>query len=390
MKNLLRTIAILAVLLIGSVAVVSAESDPTWIATYWNNSNHEGDPALVRSEQFVYHNWGFGSPAPGVVNKDAFSARWTRTIEVPAGSYRFDAAGDDGIRVWVDGQLLIDGYYQHETLETISNVIYLTDQAHDIRVDFFENGGEARAQVTWDRILNENGGNANSGATQTTPWTGEYYANAGLRGSPTLVRQDPAIDFYWGFDAPADNMPENGFSVRWTNNIEFTPGRYSFSMTIDDGARLYVGDRLLINEWRSESGRSVSAEITIREGGSVPVRMEYVESIGIAQASLTWSLVYPIGGASPGTDQPPVGTAQPVLKEATMKQRTPVLQSFHESAQPLGFAEIHETVQLAGTRSADGEWIRIITAKSIWGWVPASSLDTDYPLETLDIWQAGW
>ena len=390
MKNFLRTIAILAVLLIGSVAVVSAESDPSWVASYWNNNKHEGDPVLIRSEPFVYHNWGFGSPAPGVVNRDAFSARWTRTIEVPAGSYRFDAAGDDGIRVWVDGQLLIDGYFHHETLDTVSNIIYLTAQPHDIRVDFFENGGEARAQVTWDRILSENGGDENSGATQTKAWNGEYFNNPGLRGGPTFVRQDEAIDFYWGFESPDSRIPENGFSVRWTNDLQFTPGRYKFSMTIDDGARLYVGDRLLINEWRSEPGRSVSAEITIREGGSVPVRMEYTESIGIAQASLTWSLVYPIGGSQPEAEQSPVGTNEPVVAEATMKQRTPVLQSFENDAQPLGFAEIRETVQLVGVQSPDGQWIRIITAKSIWGWVPADSLDTDYPLETLPVWQTDW
>jgi hypothetical protein len=51
-----------------------------------------------------------GSPAAGLVGADAFSVRWTNTVNFPKGIYRFRATVDDGVRVFVDDQLVIDGW----------------------------------------------------------------------------------------------------------------------------------------------------------------------------------------------------------------------------------------------------------------------------------------
>ena len=82
--------------------------DPNWQASYWNNQTLSGSPALVRDDVQVGFNWGNGSPAPGLINADHFSARWTRNIEATPGKYRFTTTSDDGIRVWVDNVLIID------------------------------------------------------------------------------------------------------------------------------------------------------------------------------------------------------------------------------------------------------------------------------------------
>jgi mannan endo-1,4-beta-mannosidase len=83
------------------------QSDPIWQATYWNNQTLSGSPALVRSETDINYDWGRASPAPSV-NADRFSVRWTRYIDLTPETYRFTAAGDDGIRVWVDNVLIIN------------------------------------------------------------------------------------------------------------------------------------------------------------------------------------------------------------------------------------------------------------------------------------------
>ena len=62
-------------------------SDPGWQATYWNNTDLSGPPALQRAEGNLDYDWGTGSPAPGV-NADQFSARWTRYIDVAQESRR--------------------------------------------------------------------------------------------------------------------------------------------------------------------------------------------------------------------------------------------------------------------------------------------------------------
>ena len=374
-------------LLLFSLSMVGAASAETnrWQATYWNNSDLAGKPVLERSEPYLFYNWGKGSPARGTVNVDAFSARWTRTINVPSGTYRFDATADDGIRVYLDGNLLIDGWY-NTSRQTTSNQIYLSANPHNIVVEYYEVGGEAIAQLTYDKVLSDQGdGGQAAGATQNGAWKGAYFANPNLRDAPVLVRDDAAIDFNWGTAAPAEGLPENGFSVRWDNTLTASAGRYRFTITVDDGARLYINDEILINSWKSAPVRTVSAEITLYDA-TIPIRMEYTEGIGEAQVSLTWTLLYTIGDVE--NNPPP--DLEPVTATAIMRERTPMRQTFRDDAPLVGFAESGEQVTLAGTRNADATWIRIINAHSKWGWVSADSLITDYPLETLAVWEDDW
>ena len=70
----------------------------------------ESDPALVRNDEAIDYNWGAGAPAVGLP-ADGFSARWTRQIWFEPGVYRFAAWADDLIRVYVDGELLIDAWH---------------------------------------------------------------------------------------------------------------------------------------------------------------------------------------------------------------------------------------------------------------------------------------
>ena len=93
-----------AAMLLGSLlAFVPANpllaADASWQATYWNNKTLSGTPVLQRSEADLNKDWGDGTPDP-LLDKDLFSARWTRSINFPTSSaYRFTATTDDGMRV---------------------------------------------------------------------------------------------------------------------------------------------------------------------------------------------------------------------------------------------------------------------------------------------------
>jgi hypothetical protein len=76
-------------------------SDPTWQAAYWNNPTLFGTPVVQRAEANLDYDWGAGSP-DSVLPPDGFSARWSRYLELQAGTYRFTATSDDGIRVYFD------------------------------------------------------------------------------------------------------------------------------------------------------------------------------------------------------------------------------------------------------------------------------------------------
>ena len=120
-------------------------TDPAWQGSYWNNTTLTGTPVLQRSDTHLDFNWGTGSPGPGV-NADQFSARWTRYIDVPAGNYRFTATADDGIRVWLNSDLIINDWSDHPARTTTADR-HLTAGHHLITVEYYENSGQAVAAV---------------------------------------------------------------------------------------------------------------------------------------------------------------------------------------------------------------------------------------------------
>jgi hypothetical protein len=123
----------------------------TWRAEYYNNTVLSGIPVVLREETTLAHNWGGASPAPGVVNADRFSARWNRTISVTPGRYRFSATCDDGMRVWVDGTLLINEWYDHSA-HTHKVELQLDGNPHYLTVEYYENGGDAVAGLAWTMV----------------------------------------------------------------------------------------------------------------------------------------------------------------------------------------------------------------------------------------------
>jgi hypothetical protein len=255
---------------------VPQHSDPNWQASYWNNMSLSGTAVLQRSEANLDHDWGAGSPAPGTVNADQFSARWTRYIDFTAGNYRFAATADDGIRVWLDGTLIINDWSDHP-VRTATAERTVTAGHHLITVEYYENGGLATARLTWEPV------------TPITNWRGEYFNNISLSGTPALVRDDAQINFNWGSGSPAPGtINSDGFSVRWTRNLNLPAGNYRFSATVDDGVRLWVNNHLLIDAWQIQAVRTYSGDIYL-SGGAVPVKMEYYENAGLAVAQLTWS-----------------------------------------------------------------------------------------------------
>jgi hypothetical protein len=127
--------------------VTPQESDPFWQALYWNNMTLSGTPVLQRSESNLDHDWGTGSPGASVP-VDGFSARWVRYIDVSAGTYRFTATSDDGIRVHVDGELIIDEWSDHPA-KTVSAEKQLNAGYHLVVVEYYENGGLAVAGLAW-------------------------------------------------------------------------------------------------------------------------------------------------------------------------------------------------------------------------------------------------
>ncbi|HET7011705.1 MAG TPA: PA14 domain-containing protein, partial [Anaerolineales bacterium] len=118
-------------------------------------------------------------------------------------------------------------------------------------------------------------------------WHGEYFDNRTLNGSPDVVREDAAIDFDWGSGSPASAIDDDDFSVRWTGKAFFEAGTYDFRALVDDGARLWVDDVLVIDSWKDGAAREVSGSVNLARGNH-RLKLQYYERGGSARIRLLW------------------------------------------------------------------------------------------------------
>jgi MSHA biogenesis protein MshQ len=119
------------------------------LGQYFGNATLAGSPALTRSEA-VNFDWGTGAPATGLP-ADNFSVRWSGRVGVSAdGNYTFQTMSDDGIRLWVNGALVVDNWTVHGTTTNSSPAIALkAGFFYDIKLEYYESQSGAVAKLNW-------------------------------------------------------------------------------------------------------------------------------------------------------------------------------------------------------------------------------------------------
>lgn len=116
---------------------------------------------------------------------------------------------------------------------------------------------------------------------------GEYFNNDDLHGEPALVRTDERVDFHWGEGSYADNGPVDHFSARWTGYfVPRTDDDYKFYVSADDGARLYINDERVIDDWQRHAETLDTYSMHMEPGKTYKIRLEYFENVGTATVRL--------------------------------------------------------------------------------------------------------
>jgi hypothetical protein len=119
--------------------------------------------------------------------------------------------------------------------------------------------------------------------------TGMYFSDQTLT-NVALTRTDATVNFNWGSGSPAASVPVDHFSARWTGQVQAQYSEtYTFYTSSDDGVRLWVNNKLIINNWTDHSPTTNSGTIALVAGQKYKIRMEYYEDGGGAVAQLSWS-----------------------------------------------------------------------------------------------------
>ncbi len=120
---------------------------------YFNNQNLLGTPTLTKTDPTINFNWGYAAPAAGIP-VDRFSIRWAATITPQiTQSYTFTTITDDGVRFWINDQLLINDWHNHAaTTRNTPAIVLNANQSYTLKMEYYDYTGKASAKLSWQPL----------------------------------------------------------------------------------------------------------------------------------------------------------------------------------------------------------------------------------------------
>lgn len=391
------------------------------LGAYFNNTNLTGTPLTQLDSQLNFTWPADTAPASGIATS-SYGIRWTGFVKPQfTERYTFLITADDGVRLWVNGRVLVDLWFDHTPITDKGWINLTANTSYSIQVDYYNhlNGGTAKLQwysnsqpqqivpssallpptnvptppiptpvpvtpsnltatltanqtvaLAWSDVANETGfqierstDNTNftplatiatgtlaytdttviAGATYyyrlratglsgnslfstpasvtlpqlppITPTTGtngllgSYYSNLTLTGTP-LTQIDPTINMNWpSGTAPSTGLPTSSYSVRWTGSV--TPlytERYNFFITSDDGMRLLINGRSVVDQWYDHSQLTAKGWVDMVAGTSYLLTVEYYNHTAGGVAKLEWESNHQVRQIVPSSALTPPGT----------------------------------------------------------------------------------
>ncbi len=174
-----------------SAWLTRVNGQPGLEAEYFPNRNLAGSPAFTEVDQNINFNWHSRSPG-GTVPANNWSAQWTGNITVPAavGDVTLAARSDDGVKVWVDGQLCIGNWGANDSVTTESATILKAGLPHQLKVQYLQLGANDLISLEWR--------GASAAQSQWIPpgnwinaWTGDVLSGPATIIGNTLLDETP-------------------------------------------------------------------------------------------------------------------------------------------------------------------------------------------------------
>lgn len=119
---------------------------------------------------------------------------------------------------------------------------------------------------------------------------GEYFDNIALAGTPAITRSDATLDFAWTLGGPSRAVPKDWYSARWTGILRVPEsGSVRLGIEGNDGYRLWLDGRLVIDNWRKRSNGAAMVPVRLERGRAHAIRVEYFETTGNGHVRLSWN-----------------------------------------------------------------------------------------------------
>ncbi len=154
-------------------------------AEYYDNIDFT-DLKVTRTDSSVNFDWETGVPSNQVA-ADTFSVRWSGQIEpLYSETYTFQTTTDDGVRLWVNGELIVDQFVNQPPTAHTGTITLVAGERYDIRMDYYENRGGALAQLSWS---------SPSQTLEVVPQS-QLYSDPVQNPAPELVRETVISDLF--------------------------------------------------------------------------------------------------------------------------------------------------------------------------------------------------
>ncbi|HEX3134231.1 MAG TPA: PA14 domain-containing protein [Planctomycetota bacterium] len=220
-----------------------------------------GTPTLTRTDSTVDFNWGGGSPDP-LIPADTFTVRWTGQVQAPFSEpITFYTTTDDGVRLWVNNVLVIDKWVDQGASEWNGAITLTAGVRYDIKLEYYENGGDAVARLEWS---------SPSTPRQVVPQSNLYPTNAPANAAPLvnagvdqiitllgtatlsgsasddgLPNPPAALTLTWSKISGPGTVTFGNANAATTNATFGTAGSYVLRLTANDSA-VSVSDDLIV------------------------------------------------------------------------------------------------------------------------------------------------
>jgi uncharacterized protein YraI len=304
---------------------------PNWEGKFYNSTDLSGVPVFTACDRAINFNWGVSAPVAGI-GADNFSVRWTSIQSFSeAGNYTFNLTFEDGARLYINGTPLINAFTENEGARTLTAVYNVPTPGATafITLEVVNFVGNAQIQLSW-ALAAGTAPPANTTANVTTttttapgsvttapgttvtasaalpafgqsptggaqPWTVEFFNNPTREGTAlvSLTELPDGINRNYGTNPPSGGLGGDFWSAKWSRQVDFPDGIYTFTLRADDGAVVRINGVEIINQGGFSENRSQVVRVQIPAGRHT-ISVDYFEAEGDANLFLTW--------------EPPIGT----------------------------------------------------------------------------------